>query len=939
MAGRKRRGKRSFPKRSPERRDAAAVESSAPIDVPKHEAECAAPEACDDHATDQFPMMRVIAALAWLDGESLSEALRLLPLDEQRGLFRRYGIRVDPRYAKRVGALLRPHLRRTPPEELFQTLTPAIVSPLMSAFTEVLGTGWQEGIEDDAVPRLVDALMSSYPPGVVRLALAYEAFIDDESHGLAECLERDPEIGAHRASIERAAVAFFEGEPVPPPTRDESFIAIDSAADDPDPGEAEQATEVSEELFTPLDELVIRTAVATHTATVGAPDAEQLRLLVSELVHLNATRPSSYFHAGFLSALDPLVDDLEVAGMNEERWRWYRFGRLSGFVRRGQADLLREELLGHPEECLGAMRDPVMGASVTAAAVESLLDSHAELASQILSHRAERFNDDVRCCNRAYEQARSLLSRQSAVDAERLFASLAERSDFTPGIDRVDVKRRLASCRRALGDYTRALAILDEAEADARHIDPAASVRAVLAVERGLIDARVPYLSQLTFPRSASEVETVGGRVRLGEQSFSEALQHDPAEPRACYLLGLLAACDGDHEEGARLLELAESGMTGDEVFESSGVLAAVRYHRAVSSLMQLQPGTSPSSFDSLERALAEGYRPSGFEVRQAAEALAVHDSRNTGEFLRAAHERCDEPLGIASLVAERASKADRPAVEVAQVLANDKRLPLAERLELMIAAAEGGYRLGDSPLAVELAEKASDLVEQVGRADLDRAWVSLLECNEVLRDVLGALDADAERIEALRRLGDDAQACAAAEALFHRVANGSSAAFDPLDVLQMLSEVGGSAERLAELRRRFDASEPAGTLHAPWMDDRSVEVVFVGGNETQAQYQRAIDDELARKYGDGVTVHWHFPGWSSNWAKVADAAEAKLRDADVLVLMTLVRTNLGRRMRRRSGELGRPWVSCTGHGRAALVRAIERAMEVASLDEREAAS
>ena len=45
---------------------------------------------------------------------------------------------------------------------------------------------------------------------------------------------------------------------------------------------------------------------------------------------------------------------------------------------------------------------------------------------------------------------------------------------------------------------------------------------------------------------------------------------------------------------------------------------------------------------------------------------------------------------------------------------------------------------------------------------------------------------------------------------------------------------------------------------------------------------------------------------------------------------MVLVRTNFGRWTRRTAGEHDLPWVSCTGHGRASMERAIDRAVALA---------
>lgn len=69
---------------------------------------------------------------------------------------------------------------------------------------------------------------------------------------------------------------------------------------------------------------------------------------------------------------------------------------------------------------------------------------------------------------------------------------------------------------------------------------------------------------------------------------------------------------------------------------------------------------------------------------------------------------------------------------------------------------------------------------------------------------------------------------------------------------------------------------------------------------------------------------------WGPNWSQAAERIEAAYDGASVVVVMTFVRINLGRWTRRTAGEHGLPWLSCTGHGRASLERAIDRAVAVA---------
>ncbi|HEX7168207.1 MAG TPA: hypothetical protein VF230_14605 [Acidimicrobiales bacterium] len=109
----------------------------------------------------------------------------------------------------------------------------------------------------------------------------------------------------------------------------------------------------------------------------------------------------------------------------------------------------------------------------------------------------------------------------------------------------------------------------------------------------------------------------------------------------------------------------------------------------------------------------------------------------------------------------------------------------------------------------------------------------------------------------------------------------------------------------------------------------RPVTVMFVGGNETQARYERDIERWIEKTYGSQVRVEWARCGWSSNWITDAERVESRLPRVDALVIMKLVRTHLGRHLRRSASAHGVPWIGCTGHGRAAVQRAIAEAAEV----------
>lgn len=109
------------------------------------------------------------------------------------------------------------------------------------------------------------------------------------------------------------------------------------------------------------------------------------------------------------------------------------------------------------------------------------------------------------------------------------------------------------------------------------------------------------------------------------------------------------------------------------------------------------------------------------------------------------------------------------------------------------------------------------------------------------------------------------------------------------------------------------------------------VRVLWLGGNETQAGYRPALLAELEDRYSGRVSVEFVFPGWSSNWSRVAGQVERRLTSGDLhaVVCHYFVRTGLGRAARRTASAASVPWVSAKGHGRDAMLDAIVAAVDL----------
>jgi hypothetical protein len=180
------------------------------------------------------------------------------------------------------------------------------------------------------------------------------------------------------------------------------------------------------------------------------------------------------------------------------------------------------------------------------------------------------------------------------------------------------------------------------------------------------------------------------------------------------------------------------------------------------------------------------------------------------------------------------------------------------------------------------------------------------------LRDVREHIDLDTLRGEVQRSLWS----CVGT----HRF----SAAIEASRDLHVLSE-----DEISSVEAEHTARTRTVAIAAAVAEGAPVRVVFVGGNETQAAYVPHIEETLRETYGGRVSITWVDQTWGSNWHVVADRVDRLLVEADVVCLMTFVRTALGGRVRKLSKSHGVPWVAVTGHGRAALLGSIHEAVGV----------
>jgi tetratricopeptide (TPR) repeat protein len=692
----------------------------------------------------------------------------------------------------------------------------------------------------------------------------------------------------------------------------------------PSVGGIDETLQRADGLFTAVDHVMLRATLAVAGGVQGAPTPRQLAQAVEDFVRLNADRRSSYFHLGFLVAAR--AAPTSVGRLQGDRLRWFQFGRICGLIHAGDEAQLVTDCIEHRRTVAELITHRQMGAIVLSGVIRAMMIDHAPIAAELLTARVHPFHGALDLYRDVYWRARMLVISERSAEAEPLFAALGglplRIHDIVAERQRhADLVRRRVNCKRSLDDFASAAALLDTVELE----DLDDRTLAEHHAERGLVAARIRHLSHLSFPSDEPERGALRERLAGAEKHFASALQHDPQDLRATYALGVLATCERDHHAAAGLLERAEAGLMTDPVLSRTALVMRTRFHRAVETLALLEAGTDAAAVDSAVRSLREGYRPPLATVLEAIDALETHGSRHTACFVGESLAALDDLEPLVPTLVRLLPEHPADLLPAVQPLLGRPRLSLTARFDLHVAAMRTAARSGDEDGHLHTVESLDDLVTSACDVGLDRAWADLLDSDTVLRETLDPAEADLLRAGVLQRIGELDEARQVVVQLFYRIAQGSLERYDPEDLLELLDRLGADEDQLAPLRRLVRSA----TVDTEQLTlTRPVHIIFAGGNETQERSQGPIEEALAERYGDRLTLQWFSPGWDMNWIKDAERIEAAMPAADAIVILTYMRTNLGRRLRKAANQHGLVWRSCTGQGRASMERSIESALE-----------
>lgn len=848
---------------------------------------------------------------------------------------------LDPRFVRRgADRLLRrrlPHLSRGDALDLVGRLG-------RSMLKVVRETSVDSHLSGSALEAALPSLLERWSPGAIRLELAFLATSADE--GLASAahrlVEEDPRLALPTAEAGRARSAerHTDSEMDDPDSYRRSAPPQSKTDLDADPPTMDDEVEDEQEsaltgddisLFTTVDQVMIKQAVASYTGVVGALAVDDMHRLADELVRLNTDRHASFFHLGFLDGLDDAYSpDLPAEVMNGHRRQWFAFGKLTGLVRREHQDAILELARASKYEIASIVRHPSQGRAVVAPLVRALLEPEPMHAAELLHLRLlveEPFTDLPAVLHRTHQRARALLLEQRADEAEALWRALTLAPQDLLRQLGIGSERRLISCARARNDFPTAL---ERVEAlDTSTDDP--HERAVLETERGLIAAEISHLKVVSLGSSDTHRRNLTARLERGRHHFEQALRIDPQEWRASLCLGVLYALTKQPEPAAPLLERARSALLNDPLAASTRLGAEVQFLAALVRLRCLEEGTDGRAFKDVAETLnTDGWSPPVADLLEVVELLTVHGSRHSAQLLALVADHAPATK-LAPLTLHLLGNDELAAAPTAARLARSAKVDAATRIELLTLALDTTWNRPGHDVDA-LVDQLDDLLREVSDDDADRRLQVWLNDSMTPNELYGAFGVEHLRILLHERLGEFDTARQLLERLIHR-SLAASTWERPYDLDELLDHHrrrdpdGDRSGALATLIRSDREAPDEAT--DPIVEQRDVRLLFVGGDERQQRITSEIEARTREVVPGTVHVTWIHPGWSARWLEHAEHAEAEYDRSDALVLMPLVRTNLGRRLRRTSGEAGLPWVACTGHGVDSITRAISKAAQV----------
>jgi hypothetical protein len=804
---------------------------------------------------------------------------------------------------------------------------------MICSFLDSLGIPHENGlINDDPAPpdsqafsACIQKLLSAYEPRIVCIYIGYLVLTGDDTlwTPLQKAVEEIPLDFAEHLSQKIGTQEVVE------PTVEE---------------EEKEPERTSS--FTTLDHLLIKTMVASALQVDHALPEEHVEHLIDEVVELNVERKHSFFHRGFFNALFNREMAFDFPGANDERRSWYFCGAFMGYLRGtdkekcrnlliNQISIVQELVNNRALEC-GAMLLPYVYPIL-------LKDRKFDLLKiWLLQHifglwptERERFLLHV------YYDAARMLRRGASAEAGLLLETLNKivskyeklDSDFVNQIEPL-IARKQGQASQLEGKFAAAQTLFSKA-LEKLDKENAANTLADL----GLVSGGFRSLKSILPAGNMADTKGIANSLAKGKDFYLQAIdQYGTLATNAHFCMGILyfVGAEQCEEKCAHHLQIALDGMLQKhKIYNENGLVDWTRFLLGIALLEVMDPANLQNAIESIQHNLENKIQFPMWLWEKVLESLKAFDVPDTIEDV--AHR----------LFQKRNNEAFQTLWSTGFYTIGAVQKPFFEWIKKKKEATfekwgdlETLFHAARKQEAIELCETILDFMEIEAQAEQHcrLLFIEFLEKNPLLQPIWNESDINALLVRLYELNGNFIDAAPKLRSAFFQCRDGGEAhqIQEARQIIQTLQDYGLGEDYWKDLhqclsgleQKQIQMQETENTLRAGSV----IHVLYIGGNEIQTAYKDSIQEEIRQNY-PGLKCKFLFPGWNTNWQKDFDEAKPYIAEANVVVINKLIRTHLGRALRKHCGS-SHPWISCCGRGRHSIQnRIIEAAQWACTLN------
>jgi hypothetical protein len=583
-----------------------------------------------------------------------------------------------------------------------------------------------------------------------------------------------------------------------------------------------------------------------------------------------------------------------------------------------------EAFLKKPDHPAFEQSHPMIG-SALAAAEESSLFRGLVVAGRFKFDELDRF----RLLLQGSSIARELSSRRNYEEVLRLCASLKALADGLSSSkergfalfakDKLKgIRRREAIAMLGKGDLAGARSAFGQLAAEGNSREKVEARAWIAMSNAGLTDFFdvFPSGSEDLFDKSGERMQAV-----LREIS-DQKMEASRLSPTVNVCAGMAEYCHRNYAAALIHFRNAADGIMQEGRPTTSRAYLWVRFMRASAQIMSMDATTPEETVADFEAVVGSKIKPASWFYADLVEPAALFpDQRLLPLVLVAVPDEDGEKHFKAYQSADILPQNAQKRLAYAQWLPGSKRKK-KEVFDQLCLVVRWDIKAGKN----EAAEIAIDGLEQLAEESDEFAagLVNLVSEQGIVPDIMEEPAQLELRIRLLLRLKRDTDAIQLMLERFRKAATSSNAWHreQSLELLSELKATGADISQIsvigAKLVSEFDSNNTDNDIIAT---AGKVRVIYVGGNEIQQRYEKDIVAELSVEHPN-LSVDFEYPGWSSNWASVADGIKSRLSNYDGLVLSYFVRTIFGRTIRKMCTD-SCPWWAAPGHGKASIKRGI----------------